>query len=149
MTMRTQQVAKKFEVEFVVLDNEHALCHQSPAFQKSSGARPMTPHPQGKTMRPDNANGKHDSGPQDAILALMALGWTVSEEARADRLLALTGLDAGALRAGIDNPVLLAAVLAFLADHEPDLIACADTIGSTPAALIAAQERLAREGSNR
>lgn len=109
----------------------------------------MTPHPQGKTMRPDNANGKHDSGPQDAILALMALGWTVSEEARADRLLALTGLDAGALRAGIDNPVLLAAVLAFLADHEPDLIACADRIGSTPAALIAAQERLAREGSNR
>jgi hypothetical protein len=100
-------------------------------------------------MRPDNANGKQDSGADDATLALMALGWTVSDEARADRLLALTGLDADALRAGMDSPVLLAAVLAFLADHEPDLIACADAIGSTPAALIAAQGRLAREGSER
>lgn len=109
----------------------------------------MTPHPQGMTMRPDNANGKQDSGPQDATLALLALGWTVSDGSRADRLLALTGLDADALRAGIDNPVVLAAVLAFLADHEPDLIACADAIGSTPAALIAAQEQLAREGSGR
>jgi hypothetical protein len=32
MTMGTQQVTKKFEIEFVVLDNEHALCHQSPTF---------------------------------------------------------------------------------------------------------------------
>jgi hypothetical protein len=33
MPVRAQQVAKKFEIEFVVLDNEHALCHQSPAFR--------------------------------------------------------------------------------------------------------------------
>jgi len=35
-------------------------------------------------------------------------------------------------------------VLSFLADHEPDLIACAQAIDTSPAALIAAQERLIR-----
>ncbi|MGW8201174.1 DUF3572 domain-containing protein [Sphingomonas bisphenolicum] len=95
-------------------------------------------------MRPDTANGKQDSGPDAATLALMALGWTLSDVGRADRLLSLTGLNADALRAGIDNPAILGAVLAFLADHEPDLIACAEAIDTTPAALIAAQKRLSR-----
>lgn len=95
-------------------------------------------------MRPDTSNGKRDSGPDAATLALMALGWILSDGARADRLLALTGLDADALRAGVGNPAILAAVLAFLADHEPDLIACAQAIDTTAAALIAAQERLSR-----
>ena len=31
MAVGAQQIAKKFEIKFVVLDNEHALCHQSPA----------------------------------------------------------------------------------------------------------------------
>ena len=99
-------------------------------------------------MRPDTEYGKRDSSPdsrQDAMtLALMALGWTVSDGDRADRLLALTGLDADALRAGIDQPAILGALLAFLADHEPDLVACAHAIDTTPAALISAQERLSR-----
>ncbi|MFZ2995606.1 DUF3572 domain-containing protein [Sphingobium sp.] len=99
-------------------------------------------------MRPDTEYGKRDSGPQSAqeamTLALMALGWTISDGDRADRLLALTGLDADALRAGIDQPAILGAVLAFLADHEPDLISCAYAIDTTPAALIAAQERLSK-----
>ncbi len=95
-------------------------------------------------MRPLQDNGKPDDGPDATTLALMALGWTLSDERRADRLLALTGLDADALRAGLDRPAILGAALAFLADHEPDLIACADAIGSSPAALIAAQERLSR-----
>lgn len=76
------------------------------------------------------------------MLALTALAWTLSDDRRAGRLLALTGLDADTLRAGVDNPAILGAVLAFLADHEPDLIACAQSIGSTPAALIAAREVL-------
>ncbi|MEJ7934443.1 DUF3572 domain-containing protein [Sphingobium sp. AN558] len=94
-------------------------------------------------MRPDIPNGKRD-GADAVTLALMALGWTLADERRADRLLALTGLDADALRGGIDNPAILAEVLAFLADHEPDLIACADAIDSTPSALIAAREELTR-----
>ena len=95
-------------------------------------------------MRPDSPNRKPDSSEDPAMLALLALGWTLADGARADRLLALTGLDADALRAGVDNPAILAAVLAFLADHEPDLIACAEAVDTSPAALIAAQESLNR-----
>ncbi|MDI1294354.1 MAG: DUF3572 family protein [bacterium] len=94
-------------------------------------------------MRPDTPNGKQDSG-DPATLALLAIAWTLADGRRADRLLALTGLDADALRKGIDNPAVLGAVLHFLSDHEPDLIACAEAIDTTPAALIAAQERLSR-----
>ncbi|HKY80173.1 MAG TPA: DUF3572 family protein [Sphingobium sp.] len=98
-------------------------------------------------MRPQCSDGKPDSPADEsdpATLALLALAWTLADERRADRLLALTGLDAGALRAGIDNPRVLGAVLDFLADHEPDLIACAEAIDATPATLIAARELLRR-----
>lgn len=95
-------------------------------------------------MRPDTDNGKTDSGADAMTLALMALGWILADGPRAERLLALTGMDVDTLRDGIEQPAILGAMLGFLADHEPDLIACADAIGSTPAALIAAQERLSR-----
>ncbi len=95
-------------------------------------------------MRPETQNGKPDSTADAEILALMAMGWTLSDGRRADRLLTLTGLDADALRAGVGNRAILGAVLAFLADHEPDLVACAEAIDSSPAALIAAKENLSR-----
>ena len=98
-------------------------------------------------MRSDRPDSKQDSPANDsdpATLALLALAWTLGEERRADRLLALTGMDADALRAGVDNPAVLGAVLDFLADHEPDLIACADAIDTIPAALIAAKDLLRR-----
>lgn len=95
-------------------------------------------------MRPDTDNGKRDSDADPATLALMALGWILADGQRADRLLALTGLDSDTLRAGIDNPAILSAVLGFLADHEPDLVACAEAIGTRADILIAAQERLSR-----
>lgn len=95
-------------------------------------------------MRPDTDNGKTDSGADAMTLALMALGWILADGPRVERLLALTGMDVDTLRDGIEQPAILGAMLGFLADHEPDLIACADAIGSTPAALIAAQERLSR-----
>jgi len=75
-------------------------------------------------------------------LALHALVWTLGDAARADRLLALTGLDAGGLRARAGEPALLAATLGFLEAHEPDLIACAESLGATPAALVDARRRL-------
>ena len=99
-------------------------------------------------MRPDSPNRKPDSSSPEshdpAMLALLALGWTLADDARADRLLALTGMDAATLRAGVGDPTILAAVPGFLADHEPDLVACAAAIDTSPAALIAAQERLNR-----
>ncbi|WP_336968069.1 DUF3572 domain-containing protein [Sphingobium aromaticiconvertens] len=98
-------------------------------------------------MRPDSEIGKggapRKEGVTDATtLSLMALGWIVADSRRADRLLALTGLDADALRAGVNDPTVLGAVLGFLAEHEPDLLACADAIGSSPEALVAARKAL-------
>lgn len=83
-----------------------------------------------------------EEGEEAEALALRALGWTLGEEARADRLLALTGLTPGDLRERIGDPVLLAATLGFLEAHEPDLLACADMLGLEPARLIEARRRL-------
>jgi Protein of unknown function (DUF3572) len=77
-------------------------------------------------------------------LALGALGWTLGDDARAERLLALTGLTPAALRAGIGDRAVLAALLRFLESHEPDLIACAQALGLAPARLVAAREALDR-----
>ncbi len=81
-------------------------------------------------------------GPQ--ALALAALGWTLNDTGRADRLLALTGLSPDDLRARLDDETLLAATLRFLEGHEPDLIACAEALGVAPARLVDARERLER-----
>jgi hypothetical protein len=84
----------------------------------------------------------HDS--EAATLALRAIGWTVADPARAGRLLALTGLEVADLRDGIERPTVQAAVLGFLADHEPDLMACAAALGEPPARLMAARAVLCR-----
>ena len=76
--------------------------------------------------------------------ALRALTWVVAEEARTERFLALTGIDPATLRARAGDPAILGAVLAHLEQHEPDLIACADSLGIAPAALIAARDMLDR-----
>lgn len=75
-------------------------------------------------------------------LALAALGWVLGDEARASRLLALTGLTPDDLRAGLGDPGTLGAVLDFLAAHEPDLVAAAEALGVEPQELAAARERL-------
>jgi hypothetical protein len=77
-------------------------------------------------------------------LALSALGWTLSDSDRAARLLALTGLTPDGLRARISEPSLLCATLGFLEAHEPDLIACAEAVGVTPAQLVGARRELER-----
>jgi hypothetical protein len=69
-------------------------------------------------------------------VALRALGWTLSDDARASRLLALTGLSPETLRQGLGEPRLLAAVLRFLEAHEPDLLACAGELELTPLQLV-------------
>lgn len=75
-------------------------------------------------------------------LALGALAWALSDAARAHRLLDLTGLSPHDLRVRAGDSDVLAAVLGFLEAHEPDLIACADATGTTPAALVAARHAL-------
>jgi Protein of unknown function (DUF3572) len=82
--------------------------------------------------------------PDAEALALNALVWLLEDERRADRLLALTGLDGESIRSRLKDPALLIAVLEFLSSHEPDLIACAQATGHRPEAYIQAQERLSR-----
>lgn len=86
----------------------------------------------------------HTPASEDAeTLALSALVWLLSDDRRADRLLALTGMTAQDLRAGIGSRAVLGAVLDFLAGHEPDLIAAAAELDVPPERLIAAREVLA------
>lgn len=73
-----------------------------------------------------------------ATLSLNALVWTLSDPARAERLLALTGLSPVDLRTRADDPAMLGAVLAFLESHEPDLIACAAALDVPPESLVRA-----------
>ncbi|HKX88066.1 MAG TPA: DUF3572 family protein [Sphingopyxis sp.] len=78
----------------------------------------------------------------DAALALQALGWILSDEPRAERLLALTGLAPEELRASLGEQATLAAILTFLTGHENDLVACADALQVPPASIAAAAHRL-------
>ena len=78
----------------------------------------------------------------DAALALQALGWILSDEPRAERLLALTGLAPDELRASLGEQATLAAILSFLTAHESDLVACADALQVPPASIAAAAQRL-------
>ncbi len=77
-------------------------------------------------------------------LALAALAATLSDERRAHRFLDITGIDAEQLRTRAGEPGLLAATLAFLENHEPDLVAVSDAIGVKPGELVAARAELER-----
>ena len=77
-----------------------------------------------------------------ATLALRALVWTLAEPERAIRLLDVTGLTPADLKHSASDPATLSALLGFLENHEPDLIACAEGLGVKPEALVAAQRSL-------
>ncbi len=89
-------------------------------------------------------NSEYPISEQDETLALQMIGWIVADSARAERMLSLTGLDASGLRACLSDPAMLGALMDFVINHEPDLLACADALDIAPAALVAARERLAR-----
>jgi hypothetical protein len=75
-------------------------------------------------------------------LALSALAATLGDDRRAQRFLDLTGIGTEELRDRANDPVLLAALIAFLEAHEPDLISVSQEIGVDPASLSAARLRL-------
>ena len=87
---------------------------------------------------------KADQTNDEEALALGALGWTLGEDRRAQRLVSLTGLTPSGMRERLEDRAFLAEVLRFLEGHEPDLLACADELGVAPAALVAAREALER-----
>lgn len=86
----------------------------------------------------------YTGAPDEETTALVAIGWIVSDPARADRLLALTGLDADGLRGALHDRATLAALMGVLVDHEPDLLACAQETGLDPAHIAASRQGLTR-----
>jgi hypothetical protein len=89
---------------------------------------------------PENLLYGYDDG--YIVTGLSALAWTLEDPTRARRLLDLTGLTPDDLRSRAGDRSILAALLDFLAGHEPDLIACAEAIGVGPADLIRARDGL-------
>ena len=75
-------------------------------------------------------------------LALSALAATLTDERRAQRFLDVTGIGTDELRERASDPSLLAAVLAFLEAHEPDLIAVAEDVGVPPEQLVRTRAEL-------
>jgi hypothetical protein len=81
--------------------------------------------------------------PNDAVtIGLAALAATLVDERRAQRFLDLTGIGTDELRRRANQPALLAALIAFLEAHEPDLVAVAEMVGIEPASLSEARRRL-------
>jgi len=56
----------------------------------------------------------------------------------------LTGLDPDTLRVGLTNPAVLAAVVEFLGNHEPDLICASEALAVAPDELVRAGQELGR-----
>jgi hypothetical protein len=83
------------------------------------------------------------ANPNDAeALALAALAATLTDARRAERFLSLTGLSPDGIRLRLNDRSLLAACIAFLEGHEPDLVAVSQDIGATPGALLRAKAEL-------
>ncbi len=86
---------------------------------------------------------RYDTNKDNAeAIALEALSFVLNEPLRAERFIDITGLTPDNLRGRLNDPATLAAILAFLEGHEPDLLACADSTGHTPEALVAARGTL-------
>lgn len=90
-------------------------------------------------MRPDDTNG---NAADPETLALHALVWVLSDDDRASRMAAITGLTGDTLRGGLGDPAILGAIMDYLAGHEADMVACAEALGCKPEALAAARARL-------
>ena len=75
-------------------------------------------------------------------LALSALAATVSDERRAQRFLALTGIETDELRRRAGDPALLVSLISFLEGHEPDLLAVCEQVGVKPEALVQARREI-------
>ncbi len=76
--------------------------------------------------------------------ALQVLAWILSDDGRAQRFVALTGIAPDDLRARAGDAAVLDAALGFVEAHQPDLFLCAKVLGVAPIELIAARERLGK-----
>ncbi|MFP1631379.1 DUF3572 domain-containing protein [Zhengella sp. ZM62] len=75
-------------------------------------------------------------------LAVAALGFVAGDERLLPRFLAMSGIEAGQIRAAAAEPGFLAGVLGFILAHEPTLMAFCEASGNRPDAVAAAQRLL-------
>ena len=75
-------------------------------------------------------------------LAIEALGFIAADSELLGRFLAVTGIEAADIRRAAASPGFLAGTLAFVAAHEPTLVAFAAAAGRKPDAVAAALRAL-------
>lgn len=86
---------------------------------------------------------EHTSTRENAeALAIGALGFIAGDPELLPRFLAITGIEAGAIRQAAREPGFLAGVLQFILAHEPTLLRFAEETGAAPAAVGAALRAL-------
>jgi hypothetical protein len=86
---------------------------------------------------------------QAESLAIQALSFIAGEPERLGRFLALSGIDAGAIRSAAAEPGFLLGVLDYIAGDEALLLAFAGQCGIEPATVDAAHRALAGPGWER
>lgn len=77
-------------------------------------------------------------------VALQAIVWILSDDTRASRFIALTGLEPDDLRVRLMDLSVLDAALGFLEGHQGDFIACAEALGLPPERLASTRGALFR-----
>lgn len=75
-------------------------------------------------------------------LAIQALGFVAADPELLPRFLAITGIEASAIRQAAREPGFLAGVLQFIAAHEPTLLRFAEATGTPPQQVAAALHAL-------
>ena len=75
-------------------------------------------------------------------LAIRALGFVAADPELLPRFLAITGIEAGAIRQAASEPGFLAGVLQFIAAHEPTLMRFSEETGVPPQQVSAALRAL-------
>jgi hypothetical protein len=75
-------------------------------------------------------------------LAIRALGFVAADPELLPRFLAISGIDAGAIRQAAREPGFLAGVLQFIVAHEPTLMRFSEDSGIPPQQVSAALRAL-------
>jgi hypothetical protein len=105
--------------------------------KRESGNREQQPRPAGGAR-----GGRRVSAEDAEAIAIRALGFVAADPQLLPRFLAVTGIEAGAIRRAAAEPGFLAGVLNFVLAHEPTLIAFAENAGVPPEDVAAALTRL-------
>jgi len=75
---------------------------------------------------------------QAEALAIQALGFIAADPELLPRFLAITGIEASAIRQAAREPGFLAGVLQFIAAHEPTLLRFSEETGIPPKSVASA-----------